>query len=346
MIPLADATADTDPVAVAVRQFGSPDSAGRWHYSTSDVLSCDDHGLLGAVAHVLDAGRLEMSDDARAVTATLCERATSEAVLLESRAAAAIDTLHQRGMRTRVLKGVAAAHVDYEDPTIRQFGDIDLLVRGDEMADAVATFVGLGYTRHFAEPFAGFDEHIGKGVAVEDRSRTVIDLHRTLALGYYGTRLPVTDLWDDPTPFELAGASMYALSPLHRFVHAALHLALSPMRKISNGLDLCTIVRRTPELSASAIIDVAERWGCARPIALAIGATTEWFGDDWAPPGLIDWCNQRTITLADRVVMSTYDGTLANSRLRSAAAVVGLRSAAERRRAMRGLVARGHHERE
>lgn len=345
MTDVADADRGVRLITTAVRQFGRPGPASTWSYSTADVLACDDHGLLGAVAHECDAGRLQMPDDARAVTVTLCGRATSEAVVLESRAAAAVSTLAGQGIATRVLKGVAVANLDYPDPTLRQFGDVDLLVHGQDMSAAVATFAALGYTRHFAEPFTGFDEHIGKGIALENAERTVFDLHRTLALGYYGTRLDVDDLWENPTSFEVAGETVLALPPAHRFVHAALHLALSPVHKVSNGLDLC-IIASANDIDASEIIDLAVRWGCARPTALAVRTTTHWFGHEWAPPGLIDWCTGRRTSLADRLVMSTYDGVLGNSRARSASAILGLRTGAQRWRALRGLVTRGHHERE
>jgi hypothetical protein len=332
-----------DPVVASTKLFGTTGDDGMRNYRYTDVVSANIEGLLGAVIKQSRAGQVALDNDAQAMLQALINKSASQSVVLESRAAAAVSLLRARCIETRVLKGAAVAHIDYGDPALRPFGDIDLLVRGSDMASAVEALADVGFTRHYAEPFNGFDEHIGKGVAVEDRDGTVFDLHRTLALGYYGTRLPIDDLWQQPTAFEIARVEMSALPRLRRFVHCALHMALAPIPKIANALDLCVIGGGPDPLATSDILKTAGQWGCLRPLAIAVESTCALFGDSWAPNGMISWAREHRTPITDRLAMAAFVGPLSSSRLRSLTSIAGLRSTAMRRRALRGVIMRGHH---
>jgi hypothetical protein len=200
--------------------------------------------------------------------------------------------------------------------------------------------------RHYPEPYDGFDEFIGKGVAVEDARRTVVDLHRTLALGSFGTHLDAEQLWSSSDEFVLAGVSMHALGRVERFVHCALHMALAPTVKVSNGLDLCMIGGGATPLSTSTIVDTARDWRCVDPLARAVMATSEWFGEEWAPAGLVEWASEHRPSVRDRMAMAAFDGPLSGSAMRSLSAVAGLRSPRLVSRALRGMLVPGHGDRE
>ena len=45
--------------------------------------------------------------------------------------------LRRSGLDHRALKGAAVAHLDYPDPALRSFIDVDLLVRAEEWDDAI-----------------------------------------------------------------------------------------------------------------------------------------------------------------------------------------------------------------
>lgn len=335
-----------DPLRAVASRFGRADRPGVCAFRSTDVAEADDHGLLGVVASDVAEGGIVLDEDAEIMLDTLLRRATAEAVALEATTAAAVGALRAAGIETRVLKGVAVAHLDYPLPELRQFGDIDVLVRGPDMAGAVSVLGAVGFVRHYAEPYEGFDEFIGKGVAVENPDRTVVDLHRTLALGWFGTHLDTEQLWSNGEEFVLGSVPMHALGRSERFVHCALHMALSPTVKIANGLDLCMIGGGAVPLSTADVVDTARRWGCTDPLARSVQATTAWFGEDWAPPGLIDWAHAHHRSIRDGVAMAAFVGRFSSSRMRSLTAIAGLRSPRLVGRAMRGLLVHGHGEHE
>jgi Uncharacterised nucleotidyltransferase len=343
MIP-ASAGADRsgfDPIDVAMGFYGSVDGTnGDRVYSPADVAAAHRDWLTGVVYWGYRTGRISLGDDALVMLESLTQQSLVEAVTLESRAVSTISALTERGIESRLLKGVAVAHLDYDTADLRLFGDVDVLVHGGDMAASVAILGAAGFHRHYPEPQAGYDEFVGKGVAVEDSSRSVVDLHRTLALGYFGTRLPTEELWSDPERFEVGGVEVTALPRVGRFVHCALHLALAPSVKRVNGLDLCVIAGAAP-VTTQDVVATAHAWRCPAPVAIAVRSTCEWFGTAWAPAGLAEWARDYRPRVGERIALTSYTGRFAHSRWRSVTAVAGLSGGRHRALALRSMITRG-----
>ena len=78
------------------------------------------------------------------------------------------------------------------------------------------TLVAVGHRRKFPEPRPGFDRRFGKGSCLVSPGGHEIDLHRTLAMGPYGVRIDLEDLWRRSSSFGLAGRQFLALGPEER----------------------------------------------------------------------------------------------------------------------------------
>jgi len=151
--------------------------------------------LLGAARAQRMSGHLAhaIEENALAVTAVQLEQAgdshlreMSLALLLERTLLEVVDLFETLEIPYRVLKGSAVAHLDYADPSLRSFGDIDLLVPSSQFDSAVEALSAAGHRRRFPEPRPGFDRRFGKGTSFSDAEDTEIDLHRTFVLGPYG----------------------------------------------------------------------------------------------------------------------------------------------------------------
>lgn len=137
-----------------------------------------------------------------------------------------VDRLSSAGLESRVLKGAAAAQLDYPDPTMRGFGDVDLIVRAGDFDAAVGILTGLGYRRSYPEPRPGFDRRFSKGASFRTQDDLEVDLHRTLTMGPFGVRLDLDALWQEHEKFDLAGRPIRALGPEARLLHACYHAVL------------------------------------------------------------------------------------------------------------------------
>jgi hypothetical protein len=307
-----------------------------------DVSECENQWLLGLLERGVLEGGVLLDHDASSILHNRSLAAAMSAATLESRGAAAIAALHDHGISTRLIKGVAIAHLDYDDPADRHFGDVDLLVNGDDMNEAVSILEGHGFRRHYPEPTPGFDQHLGKGVALENDEQVVIDVHRTLALGYYGTRLPIDRLWDEPVPLQIGDVDASAMSRLNRFLHSAMHMSLSPTKRITGGLDMCSIAASGDGIDSDQAIERSIEWGCDRLLADAVAATIAWFPSSFPLPALVDWAQSHRPGAFDRAIASAYSGHFAGSRLRSLTAIAGVPTLRGRVAASRYLLHRNN----
>lgn len=225
--------------------------------------------ILGVLAHAVRDGAIPASVEQasalhRAHVEQLCGDLIRERTLI-----GIVELLERAGLDHRVLKGPAVARLDYPEPDLRSFADVDLLVRAEEWDDAIAVLGEDGWQRVFPEPRPGFDRRFVKGVALtrhEGETGTELDLHRTLSLGPFGLTVRLADLWDRYEPLPIGGKELYALGAEERFLHACFHAALGdlppklvPLRDIAQmslygKLDLDRVINLARAWRAEAVL--------------------------------------------------------------------------------------------
>ena len=99
-----------------------------------------------------------------------------------------------RPSRRHPQRGAVLAHGAYPDPQLRPFTDLDILVPGHRLGDAIGELVAHGYARTRPEPAPGFDARVGKAITLSHPGGVVIDLHRTLVAGILGESIDVDGL--------------------------------------------------------------------------------------------------------------------------------------------------------
>lgn len=182
--------------------------------------------LIGLLAIAIDNGDLSTTPEQRGEIAELHVAAMSHSLQLERLLLGIADTLDHAGVPFRVLKGSAVARLDYEDPCLRPFVDVDLLVRSDDFARAVGLLEAAGIRRIWRSPREGFDRRFGKGATLVTADGYEVDLHRTFVSGPWGLTVTLSDLWQPGRDIELAGRVLQTLSDEARLLHAAMHAVL------------------------------------------------------------------------------------------------------------------------
>jgi len=227
--------------------------------------------LLGTVVDgritesLLDAtvsGDLPASVEQLEAAAAAHATAMGLALVLERRLLEVHALLTRADVDLTVLKGPAVAHLDWDDPNQRDFGDIDVLVRSDQVATALRTLTRARYERPVPPLRPVLDRVFAKGATLLDPTGYEIDVHRTLAPGSFGLTVDEAALWADRQPFVLAGTTFRALDAGARLAHTAAHQTLgSPVPRLSTVRDLLRQVGQVP-------VDV----GTARAAALGLTA--------------------------------------------------------------------------
>ena len=272
------------------------------------LAAADQHRISGLLAQAVD-DRFLLTDEAfRAAAHEQHLAALRTSVRCEMVAASVTAALSASGIESRALKGVAMAHLDYGDPSRRVFGDADLLVRRRGLLDALAVLEALGFTRDHPPVRGWWERRFGKAVVLSDRHGVEIDLHLTIAGGYYGLRIPTDELFVPGDEFEVAGVSMTALPRHLRLVQAALHAVLGGGSGLRALRDVAQLAVDRPTLEAART--AAQRWQCEPVVATAIRAA-------WTVLSLpthhdaILWANQIPISTTDDQRMSASAGDAA-----------------------------------
>lgn len=253
--------------------------------------------LAGARAHRVSALlRASTTDGALPATQAQVQQAKTvhrdaqvRVMALERELLGVVELLDGEGVESRVLKGSAVAHLDYSDPAMRSFIDLDVLVRARDIDRAVSVLSAVGFARTLAEPRPGFDRRFDKGLTLIPPAGFELDLHRTFVLGPWGVLVDLEQLWDEGQEFRIGGRPVRALSQPNRFMHACYHAALGdwPLR-LGSLRDVAEMLRRMDRDGAS-IRRLAESWGAEALVAAAVvdsrrllGAAPEGELSDWA----------------------------------------------------------------
>ena len=264
------------PGLLAVAGYGLP--GARRSFPTEPLGDEAWSALLDAAADHRVTGLLKVATADGAMPATEAQRRAAHAahrhaqlwVLgLEHALAGVLDVLEGAGVETRVLKGSAFARLDYADPAVRSYVDLDLLVRSADVDRAVALLSDAGYRRTLAEPRPGFDRRFDKGVTFVAPTGFELDLHRTFVLGPWGALVDPDRLWDDGEQFAVGGRRVRALGRSRRFLHACYHAAIGnwPLR-LASLRDVAEQLRAGQD--EREILDIASAWGVRVLVAAAI----------------------------------------------------------------------------
>jgi hypothetical protein len=144
---------------------------------------------------------------------------------IDAATAELFSALARAGARARLLKGPAIARWLYHDPNEREYGDCDVLIAPEWLADAERALEALGYEREYDDRALPewWREHASAWL--RHRDGISVDLHRTLA----GVGVPDPECWQllsvNPGSLRVGGTEVLTLSEPARMLHVALHAA-------------------------------------------------------------------------------------------------------------------------
>ena len=232
---------------------------------TVDLLflleAANDARLIGLLEALANSPQTIFTDDQQGLIRSAARQHEQLQARLDELCAETVDHLEGAGLEVRVLKGAAHALLDYPDRKLRQYIDVDVLVRGRDLNRAAAVLLEVGHAkRGLPERVPGFEGRFGKGFSFVTLRGLGIDLHRTLAQPPYGVAVVEEDLFADPVDICVGGRNVQAMSAGARFMHACLHAGvgdyvprLVPLRDVLQ-------MASSPTLNVPAVLELTERW--------------------------------------------------------------------------------------
>lgn len=250
--------------------------ADAWPRLLGGVLVERATGL--AVAAAL-AGRVVLTEDQ---FEELCDHhrlAMAGVLNIERTLLSVSSALEEAEIRPVVLKGSALAHCCYPDPSWRSYGDLDLLIRGQDWERAGGVLRRLGYGRNQPEPRPGFDRRFGVAAVYRKEGSAEIDVHRRLVAGPFGLWLDHQALPERTVQFTVGGRSFSRLDDTHLLIHACIHASLGyrpplllPLRDVAQ----CAFM---PGVDWDLFRKVTAAWKLTAVVSHAFGTVQARMGD-------------------------------------------------------------------
>ena len=210
------------------------------------------------------------------------------------------------------LRGLALAERLYGDIPPRPMGDIDLLVRKEDLSRVQALFQELGFSEMDRRPgFASTFSYTLK-FFVERSLMVIVEPHWTIAYPPFTDRLDMEAVWNRCVPARVVGEQTLSLGREDLLVHLCLHLTHRDDAPFLWLYELDRYVRRESDaMRWDVVLSVSHEVGVERLVGRALNAVVTKF-EAPVPADVIDALDRRsgqTRPLAQRLVeTSKVDG--------------------------------------
>ena len=230
------------------------------------------HGIAPLIAPHLSLIADQARDDVaiRAIRSNANANALRNKYLVEQ-LATVLNAFARRNIEALVIKGPALAEVAYGAIGLRSFGDLDIVIRPDDVPQAAGALAGLGFGS------ALYDEAVFRSRwfdAVEANfqradDRLNLDLHWALAPRAFAFGPSGEALWQRSIGIEVDGVKVRTLSHEDHLLYIAVHHTRHGWDALSQVCDIAFLIKRVP-LDWDVLLERASTTRCARMLAVAL----------------------------------------------------------------------------
>jgi hypothetical protein len=172
-----------------------------------------------------------------------------------------------------ILKGSALAQSAYGDISLRQAGDIDVLISPAHFDRARLLLESLGYemTPHLTA--RQISSHLATHCEIQfvgDAGLTVVDLHWALAPKNFVFNMETDELLSRLQPVTIAGTKIDTLATEDLIVYLSMHGAKHLWRAVEWISSLGELIRAARSIAWPAVIERAEKAHATRMLALGL----------------------------------------------------------------------------
>lgn len=176
------------------------------------------------------------------------------------------------GIQAIPYKGPVLAAQAYGDMTLREFGDLDIVLSQRDMAQANELLVSLGYHARFPwilSPGAAASLVPGEYNYRDESGRLLVELHTEVTLRHFPVRLDLDDLAQRLVPVSLSRQEIRTFGPEDGILLLCVHGAKDFWERISWVADIAELVQAQP-LDWEAVFQRAESLRLGRMLRLGL----------------------------------------------------------------------------
>jgi len=185
--------------------------------------------------------------------------------------------LESHGIVGVPFKGPVLAQVAFGDLTLRQFANLDVLVRRQDFGRVKDLLLGAGY--RFFDNLTEKQRHSairhGKDVSFNRPGGVLLKIHRRFATGCYGSTLDLETAIRRAVPVNLAGKTVRCLAPVDLLLTICLNSTFKLWSKLGDINDVARVVQSQGRWDWPDILRRAQEAGLRRIVLLGLSLAAE-----------------------------------------------------------------------
>ena len=198
----------------------------------------------------------------------------------------------KREIQVIPLKGIFLLENYYEDFGLRQISDLDLLVKVNQLEEALLYFINSGFEMEMYMPEIAAKVSKTPAPYKFSKNGLVIDLHVNLTYVYDNCQFEMDEVWSRVKRSEKNYFEMSSLDQLvYLFAHLIKHFDYRNC-KLINFYDLC-IVLKADQIVVSDFLRHAEKHGCLFDVLDVSYLLNKFFGIDFLNEVLFEYVPRR-----------------------------------------------------
>jgi len=209
------------------------------------LLLAEEHGVVGQLAACLNDGNLVAVPPE--IRQTLLERQRAQNFLtlrLTAELFRLLELFDTEGISALVIKGPVLAAQAYADPSMRSYGDLDLLVRQRDIRKATELMIASGYKAAVSLSAIDACRIPGQYLFSKPDPTLLVELHNDFTLRYFPKPLPIEDFFSRQIRVRLDAREIPTPSVEDELVLICVHGAKHFWERLSWIADVAGLVSR------------------------------------------------------------------------------------------------------
>jgi len=239
----------------------------------------EEHSVLGVVAaRMKEKGDVGMPPDAWEKLQGRMRTQHLFSLSMTAELFRILDAFGRAGIETILVKGPVVSFLAYDDPAVRSYVDLDLLVRDRAILAASRILTTLGFEADVPEAAILAGKIPGEYLFKRAGAQQIVELHTEKTFRYYPRPMRIEDLFTRRRRVPLEGREVPALCLEDELVLNCIHGAKHFWERLMWPADIAAIVARHPEISWERVREAARDVGAERTVHVGLALAESLLG--------------------------------------------------------------------
>jgi len=246
------------------------------------LLQAAEHSVTPQISRQLSSVAAEIVEPDHLQRLTELTRVnTMRALSLTAELVKLMAEFRSRGIPAVPYKGPVLAAQVYGDLALREFEDLDIVVRQRDVAKANDAMVSLGYHPKTSGLFSGKAESIVPAeymyIHGDEARRILVEIHSERTMRHFPLPLDLDDLMGRLVPVAVGGHELLTFAPEDMFVLLCVHGSKHFWKRLSWIADIAAFVEAHRDLQWNKIFRLAQVLRANRMVAISLALALRLF---------------------------------------------------------------------